>query len=755
VSNSVEEVGIKLTLKEQREVAAGLKETEQGLDQVGDAGEKAGRKASRGMRVMRAGLGGVSRGLGVVANFTKRGVLGTVATGIGLVGTALYKGFNRLQSIEDATASLSGLGNSAKTVRSIMDNALASVRGTAFGMGEAATTAAGAVAAGVKPGKDLERTLKLVADAATIGKSSMGEMGSIFNKVATSGKVQGDVLNQLGDRGIPIVQLLAKEMGVTTAEVAEMSRKGTIDFNTFRNAMEAGMGGAALKSGDTTRGALANVGAAMSRLGATALQRFYPLFRRVFKQTTIVIDGLTERLGPLMAGFNRTLGPAMGKRIAGSGERILGWIDRQSAAVGRLYRAYKKAGGIKGMIQDLVPKTRASDATNLSSVGASIGQIGDAVDTVDWGQVKANFGQGASDTFSVFATVVGFLADNVDTLAKYLPALVAGWAAYRVAQAAANVASVFAIPLQVVMLGSQIAHTLALRANTSATVTNTAAETASTTVKKRSVAVTLLQSGATKGLAVAQRVLNVVMRANPIGLLITGLVLAAGAVYALYRKSSTFRGMVDGLWNNVLKPFGTWLKGVLIKAIVVVGKTFLGLGRFGVMAFRLLLTAAFKAFDGILTAAEKGLGWVPGLGDKIKGARAAFDQFGDATIAKLKRVEDRMRSASDSLDNLAKNRSATVDITTRYTTIGGPDGPGTTRGRGDDFLGGGATGGGQPGGKTPAPRVQLPPTPEASRHRPRTFDPSTMPTSKFDVYLDGKKVTTRVVRHVAAAGARS
>lgn len=78
-----------------------------------------------------------------------------------------------------------------------MNNALASVRGTAFGMADAATVAASATAAGIRPGQDLERTLKLVADAATIAGTDMGSMGAIFNKAAASNKVQMDVINQL------------------------------------------------------------------------------------------------------------------------------------------------------------------------------------------------------------------------------------------------------------------------------------------------------------------------------------------------------------------------------------------------------------------------------------------------------------------------------------------------------------------------------------------------------------------------------
>ena len=205
----------------------------------------------------------------------KAGAIGAgVAIG-GVLSGSVVKGFRRLTAIEDAEAKLRGLGNSAEDVEAIMDNALAAVKGTAFGMDEAATTAASAVAAGIKPGKELESYLRLVGDAAAIAGTDMSSMGSIFNKVATSGKVQGDVFAQLGDAGIPIVTLLAEELGKSAEEVYKLGAAGDIGTDDFLAAMEA-VGGSALEMGDTTSGAWRNMGAAMSRFGATLLSEVYP-----------------------------------------------------------------------------------------------------------------------------------------------------------------------------------------------------------------------------------------------------------------------------------------------------------------------------------------------------------------------------------------------------------------------------------------------------------------------------------------------
>src|SRR5690606_41587398 len=95
----------------------------------------------------------------------------------GLFTTSLVKGVGRLTAIENAEASLRGLGHTAEEVDGIMDSALESVLGTAFGLDEAASIAATAVAAGVGPGRDLARVQALRGDVAGMARGPSFEMG--------------------------------------------------------------------------------------------------------------------------------------------------------------------------------------------------------------------------------------------------------------------------------------------------------------------------------------------------------------------------------------------------------------------------------------------------------------------------------------------------------------------------------------------------------------------------------------------------
>ena len=247
----------------------------------------------------------------------------TAAAGVGaLFGAALWKGMDRLIAIDNARAKLSGLGHDAKTVEAIMNSALKSVKGTAFGMGEAASLSAVMVAAGIKPGRELERVLGLVGDAATIAGTDLQDMGLIWGSVAARGKLQGDDMLQMMSRGIPVLQLLADHYGITTEAASKMVSDGKVKFADFAAAMEKGMGGAAKKSGDTFSGALKNVGAALSRLGASFLEGAFDQMPGAFERITEKLDELgpsAKRAGELFAGFVQ--------RLIGAGEKALEAVD--------------------------------------------------------------------------------------------------------------------------------------------------------------------------------------------------------------------------------------------------------------------------------------------------------------------------------------------------------------------------------------------------------------------------------------------
>lgn len=329
---------------------------------------------------------------GAMSKTLKAGVVGAGVAAGGAMAGAITKGLGRLTGIENAQAKLKGLGNDAKDVDAIMDNALASVKGTAFGLGEAATTAAGAVAAGIKPGRELEGVLKSVANSAAATGSGMDEMGSIFNKVATMGRAQNDVLGQVADRGLPIYQALADQLGVTTDEVEKMASAGKIGFAEFEAAMTQAAGTVADELGGTTVGTLQNVGSAMGRFGEALLAPAFSAAPALFGSVITVFDELTDAVKPVSEELGSTLTPAL--------ENLAGFVETRIAPM---------AGEVAGKIGDIV-----------------VALTERAVDPALWERVGDVFA-GMRDTFAQLWPSVQSLAGSFLSIAQNIS--VATWEA--------------------------------------------------------------------------------------------------------------------------------------------------------------------------------------------------------------------------------------------------------------------------------------------------------------------------------------
>lgn len=273
---------------------------------IGDAVSKASRKGSN---TLISKIGGAFGKIGKVGT----GAIATITGGI--TALAAKGGFTRALNIENAQAKLKGLGHDSASVTEIMNDALTSVKGTAFGLGDAATVAASLSASGVKEGGQLTKVLKTVADTAQISGRSLTDIGTIFGSVAARGKLQGDDMLQLMSSGIPVLQMLGKHLNKTSAEVSDMVSDGKIDFQTFADAMQEGLGGAAQSAGTTFAGALANVKAALSRLGETAATPVLNGLRGLFNQAIPLIDAFTAAVSPTLekvgAGLQKGLEQAI------------------------------------------------------------------------------------------------------------------------------------------------------------------------------------------------------------------------------------------------------------------------------------------------------------------------------------------------------------------------------------------------------------------------------------------------------------
>lgn len=233
-----------------------------------------------------------------------------VAAATAISTISIAKGFSRLNEIDQARAKLTALGHDAQSVEAIANSALASVKGTAFGLNEAMTAASVASAAGVKSGEEMTKYLTMVADAASIAGTDLGQMGDILGKVQNTNRAYLGQLNQLATAGLPIYQWLADEIGVTTEEVRKMASAGEISSEIFFNAIQKNVGGAAKVIGEQSlKGAIDNVGAALGRVGASFLDAggkgggFFSQLKPLMVELTQALDDMEGTAAEMGAAF--------------------------------------------------------------------------------------------------------------------------------------------------------------------------------------------------------------------------------------------------------------------------------------------------------------------------------------------------------------------------------------------------------------------------------------------------------------------
>lgn len=318
-----------------------------------------------------------------------------LAAASALGGLALTKGFVRLTGIDDAKAKLMALGHDAENVASIIGSAQEAVKGTSYGMDAAATTAAGAVAAGVQQGEELTRYLSLVGDAAAIAGAEMSDMGSIINKVQTSGKAYTENLNQLADRGLPIFQWIGEAAGVTAEQVKEMAGKGEISSEMFLSAIEKNIGGAAKTMGENSfKAAVTNIGAAIGRIGAN------------FLDAGGEGGGFFSTLKPLLTDFKNSLG-TVEEKAKGLGEKFGGAFNR---GIEKIKELKEKFSSLSPKMQNTIIKGVGIGATLAVGIGPALKVVG-----------------GLMSGFGKLTSAISFMTSPVGLIIIAIVALVAGF----------------------------------------------------------------------------------------------------------------------------------------------------------------------------------------------------------------------------------------------------------------------------------------------------------------------------------------
>src|SRR5690625_2297306 len=200
-------------------------------------------------------------------------VVGAATAIGGLVGAL---GFKRLVGLDTAQAKLKGLGYNAEEVERISKQVETAIMDGMTTMGEGVDIAAGALAAGVSEGKELERYIQLVGDAAVGANRPVDEMAQIFNRVQGGGRLMTQELNMI-EMGLPgFSQAMADELADGSLEAfRDMVTNGEVGSDEFLNVMDDFAGGMADAYSESWAGMAKNTLAYVGIIGESLLEGLF------------------------------------------------------------------------------------------------------------------------------------------------------------------------------------------------------------------------------------------------------------------------------------------------------------------------------------------------------------------------------------------------------------------------------------------------------------------------------------------------
>lgn len=278
-------------------------------------------------------------GMTAIQNITT----GVMNLGKKALGQIVSGGMKRALNIEHAKFQIQGLKGvwdetskgyveGMKTIKEAVNNA---VKGTAYGLDEAAKIGSQLMASGYKDADVLEKHLLSVSGLAAMTGGSYEEIGNIFAKVAGQGRLMAQDLLSISSRGINaaatlkdylnnnkkvadeaikqgklygksaktiegVEAKLKKGLKLTEGDIRDLVSQSAISFDIFSSAMNDAFAEHAKEANKTFTGALANMKAALSRIGAEFASPGLEKFRDIFNSLTPLIDAAHTSMMPFV-----------------------------------------------------------------------------------------------------------------------------------------------------------------------------------------------------------------------------------------------------------------------------------------------------------------------------------------------------------------------------------------------------------------------------------------------------------------------
>ena len=269
---------------------------------VGASAKRMGKLTGAGLVGLgKGGAAALSKGFSVAGTALKAGIGSALAGGAAAMGVGV-KAVNAAASFEQTKVAFSTLiGDAAKAEETLLKLRELGAQ-TPFEFPELADAGRKLIAFG-ESADTVPDTLRRIGDVSAGVQAPVNEIAELYGKARVQGRLFGEDINQLTNRGIPIIQELAKQFGVSDSEVKKLVASGEVGFPAIEQAFvsltsEGGkFAGMMEAQSKTTTGLFSTLKDAINEVFLTLGEPINDAIRPLVEQAI----GLVQKLTPLAA----------------------------------------------------------------------------------------------------------------------------------------------------------------------------------------------------------------------------------------------------------------------------------------------------------------------------------------------------------------------------------------------------------------------------------------------------------------------
>ncbi|HEX5443296.1 MAG TPA: tape measure protein [Pirellulales bacterium] len=212
--------------------------------------------------------------------------------------------------------------------------------------------------------KGVMNDLQMMGDIASGIQAPIGEIAEIYGKARVQGRLFAEDINQLTGRGIPVISELAKQFGVSEAEVKKLVEQGKVGFAELEKAFQS-----MTAEGGKFHGMMADQSKTASGMWSTLMDNIKGIARELGGAAMPAIKAVMEAFIGMSGGASDWIDPLKDKintfatGIASNMPGIIGWFKQafvyvkawgqtQVSIFGALFRII---GRVVSAVSSLVP----------------------------------------------------------------------------------------------------------------------------------------------------------------------------------------------------------------------------------------------------------------------------------------------------------------------------------------------------------------------------------------------------------------